>query len=108
MAYLVALALHDKAFEQSSLNTASRLLSLQVPKDEKMITVPWRDDILHKPVLRASRDSMSSISSGELHGGVTAKRLKSLGEQMGYPESVTRYWLRRLVLNAVDGLLPFS
>lgn len=40
VAYLVALALHDKAFEQSSLNTASRLLSLQVPKDEKMITVP--------------------------------------------------------------------
>ena len=65
-----------------------------------MITVPWRDDVLDTPILRASSDA---LSGAEVQGGATAKRLKSLGEKMGYPETVTWYWLRRLVLNAVDG-----
>lgn len=67
-----------------------------------MITVPWRDDILDAPILRASSDVLSGC---EVQGGATAKRLKSLGEKMGYPETVTWYWLRRLVLNSVDGAI---
>ena len=66
-----------------------------------MITVPWSDEFLDRPILRTSSDA---LSGAELQGGATAKRLKSLGEKMGYPETVTWYWLRRLVLNAVDGL----
>ena len=65
-----------------------------------MISVPWRDDILDTPILRASSDV---LSSAEVQGGATSKRLRSLGEKMGYAETVTWYWLRRLVLNAVDG-----
>lgn len=64
------------------------------------IMYPWRDDVLDTPILRASSDA---LSGAEVQGGTTAKRLKSLGEKMGYPETVTWYWLRRLVLNAVDG-----
>lgn len=65
-----------------------------------MINVAWRDDILDVPILRASSDV---LSGAEVQGAATAKRLRSLGEKMGYPETVTWYWLRRLVLNAVDG-----
>lgn len=100
VAHLVALALHDEAFQQSSLNSADRLLSLTVPRGEEMLTVPWRDEILDKPILRTTSDARCGA---ELQGGAAAKRLKSLGEKMGYPETVTWYWLRRLVLNAVDG-----
>ena len=76
------------------------MFSLTVPSGEKRITVPWRDDILNTPILRGSGDG---TRAAQLQDSVSAKRLKSLGEQMGYPQTVTWYWLRRLVLNAVDG-----
>lgn len=44
--HLAALALHDKAFQQPSLSSARRLFSLDVPRREQSITIPWRDDIL--------------------------------------------------------------
>ncbi len=53
-----------------------------------MITVPWSDDILDTPILRVSSDVRSGA---EVQGGATTKRLKSLGERMGYPETVTWY-----------------
>lgn len=96
----MALALHDKAFKLSSLRDANCLFSLTVPSGEKKITIPWRDDILDTPILRG-RDDGTKVA--QLQDSVFAKRLKSLGEQMGYPQTVTWYWLRRLVLNAVDG-----
>lgn len=100
VAHLVALALHNKAFKLPSVRDANCLFSLTVPSGEKRITIPWRDDILDTPVLRGRDDG---VRVTQLQDSVSARRLKSLGEQMGYPQTVTWYWLRRLVLNAVDG-----
>lgn len=44
----------------------------------------------------------------QLTDNVSSKRLRNLGEKMGYPETVTWYWLRRLVLNAVDGWCGYA
>nr|OQO28668.1 hypothetical protein B0A51_04779 [Rachicladosporium sp. CCFEE 5018] len=70
------------------------------PAGQKKITLHWRDDVLDKPILRTSD---GGSTEAELPTSVASKRLRSLGENMGYREPVTWYWLRRLVLNAVDG-----
>lgn len=101
VAHLIALAAHDKAFKLPSLNDINGVFSLTLPDGESKITLPWRDDIHDEPILRVSGDG---TQVAKLQSSDASKRLKSLGRQMGYREAVTWYWLRRLVLNAVDGL----
>lgn len=62
--------------------------------------IRWRDGILNTPILRGRGDG---TQAAQLQGIKSAKRLKSLGEQMGYTQTAMWYWLRRLVLNAADG-----
>ena len=86
------------------MNSADAIFSLTLPTGGKQLTLPFRDEVLHMPILRASDDG---TRAEELQGSVASKRLRSLGQQMGYREPVTWYWLRRLVLNAVDGLTTY-
>ncbi|KAK3669707.1 hypothetical protein LTR78_010390 [Recurvomyces mirabilis] len=100
VAHLVSLALHDEAFRLPALHGAQSIFDVTLPAGQKKITLHWRDDVLDKPILRTS-DGWSTET--ELPSSVASKRLRSLGEKMGYREPVTWYWLPRLVLNAVDG-----
>ncbi|KAK1041382.1 hypothetical protein LTR74_018617 [Friedmanniomyces endolithicus] len=100
VAHLISLALHDEAFRLPALHRAQSIFDVTLPAGQKKITLHWRDDVLNKPILRSSDGGATEV---ELPSSVASKRLRSLGEKMGYREPVTWYWLRRLALNAVDG-----
>ena len=86
VAYLVVLALHDNAFEQSRLNSARNIFSLTLPSRVNQITLHWRKDIVNRPILRVSSHGPRDK---ELSKSVASKRLKSLGEKKGLRETLT-------------------
>jgi hypothetical protein len=104
IAHLVGLALYDKAFQLSSLKSAHEVFSLTVLSGEKKIVLHWRDNAVNRPIIRTSSDG---ARDKELSGSLASKRLKGLGVKIRFRETLTWYYLRRLVLDAVDrSLLP--
>ncbi|KAK4615709.1 hypothetical protein CLAFUW4_09808 [Fulvia fulva] len=100
VSHLVALALDDNAFA-AGINSASDFFKIGIPDCDDMLPFPWRREILDVPVMRQTPDWKAL----ELSNGATLKRLSSLGKNIcGYKQSLTWYCLRRMVLNAVDGI----
>ena len=99
VAHLVALALHDGAFEVSSIRSAKEFFAVELEGDR--MTFHWKASVRDKPIMRTG----CNMDAEEITDGMALKRLSSLGKKtMGYKESLTWYCLRRMVLNAVDGI----
>jgi hypothetical protein len=99
VAHLVALALHDEAFEVSSIRSARDFFIVKLEGDR--MTFHWKASVRDKPIMRTG----CNMDAEEITDSMALKRLSSLGRKtMGYKESLTWYCLRRMVLNAVDGI----
>jgi len=100
VSHLLALALDDNAFA-AGISSAAEFFKIGIPDGDDMLPFPWRREILDVPIMRKTPD----LKAQELSNGATLKRLSSLGKNIcGYKESLTWYCLRRMVLNAVDGI----
>jgi hypothetical protein len=98
----MALALHDGAFKRPQLTTAHSILSLTIPGQGQQLSLSWKEDFVDRPIFRMTGDNGVGR---ELTNSAASYRLHNLGVKKGLEESLTWYSLRRIVLNAVDGIV---
>ena len=100
---LLSLATADNAFASPHIRSPADIYRLKVPARLKQLPIPWRPDILEKPILRAcSFDGVSPDRA--LQYEVFACNLRELGTKLGLQEPLTAYCFRRGSGNAVNGL----
>jgi hypothetical protein len=83
----------------SSIRSARDFFTVKLEGDR--MTFHWKASVRDKPIMRTG----CNMDAEEITDSMALKRLSSLGRKtMGYKESLTWYCLRRMVLNAVDGI----
>ena len=99
VAHLFALARRDDAFEATGIRSAKDFFAVQLEGDR--MTFHWKASVRDKPIMRVGCD----MDAEEITDSMALRRLSNLGKKtMGYKESLTWYCLRRMALNAVDGI----
>lgn len=105
VSHFIALAFHDGAFAARGLNSPDLLFGLSLTNN-KCTPIPWKEDKLSTPVFRpiegfgdeAHVSASKSLPYNTYHAWVTR-----LGEDLGFPEVLTTYCLRRATGNAING-----
>ena len=104
VSFMLALALHDKAFEAPSMSRIRNILSAKVPERKNSLRLRWRDELLSLPMFRHPEKGWTRTSNvAPLRDNVVYKTLVALGERVGFEDNLTQYSVRRETGNAVDG-----
>jgi hypothetical protein len=103
---MLALALHDEAFEASTMQKVDQIFQAEVPPHKNSRTLHWKEDMLDVPVFRQpirSEDGTRKTSPIEpLRSSTSYDYFKRLGLLTGFEHSLTHYCIRRGTGNAVD------
>ncbi|KAI0835719.1 hypothetical protein F5Y06DRAFT_305690 [Hypoxylon sp. FL0890] len=104
---ILALALHDNAFDAPSLTNASIVFSLKPPRFKNCIPLRWKASKLKTPVFRRYRKASLSKTEAMLY----SKLRDDMGNQSqdaGYEKKWTPRFARRGAANAANGDAPDS
>lgn len=99
---ILALALHDKAFDAQSLTDAFTILRLKPPRFMQCTPLRWKASKLKTPVFRRYRGATLS----ELEAMLYSKLRDDIGQQSldsGYEKKWTPRFARRGAANAANG-----
>lgn len=102
VAHMVALAIHDQAFELQKLNTTDNWLHVRLPDGQPRLTFHWRSSIRDRPIFREARDGRTTLDT-PIHASQSRYFLRRIGRNMGLEKSLKFYHIRRGVANAIDG-----
>lgn len=105
VSHFIALAFHDGAFAARGLTSPDLLFDLSLTNN-KCTPIPWKEEKLSTPIFRPIEESgdeahvsaRQSLPYQTYHAWV-----KRLGEDLGFPEVLTTYCLRRATGNAING-----
>ncbi|KAL8310445.1 hypothetical protein RB597_010330 [Gaeumannomyces tritici] len=103
---IIALALHDHAFDASSLTDASRVLGTNIPGSSESMPLRWKQSMLKIPVFR--RFGPNGVLS-DTEAMLYAKLRDDLGRQSleaGFEVCWTPKFFRRGAANAANGNAP--
>ena len=106
VSHFIALASYDKAFAVQRLTSPSLLFGLKLTNN-RCTPIPWAGEKLSTPVFRPivkSGDESYISASKCLPYNSYHKWVKRLGEDLGFPEVLTTYCLRRATGNAINGI----
>ncbi|KID97353.1 FluG domain-containing protein, partial [Metarhizium majus ARSEF 297] len=104
---ILALALHDRAFDAPSLTSASRVFESQVWGPTQCTPLRWKEEMLKMPVFRRVRGCELSTNEAMLY----SKLNYDMGRQSldsGHEKAWTPRFARRGAANAADGDAPDS
>jgi hypothetical protein len=104
---ILALALHDRAFDAPSLTNASRVFESQVWGPTQCTQLRWKEEMLKMPVFRRVRGCELSTNEAMLY----SKLNYDMGRQSldsGHEKAWTPRFARRGAANAADGELIIS
>ncbi|KAJ9419892.1 hypothetical protein FOXG_15582 [Fusarium oxysporum f. sp. lycopersici 4287] len=104
---VLALALHDNAFDAPSLTDAAAIFRLQPPRFKHCIPLRWKKSILKTPIFRRYRGT--ELSAGETM--LYSKLRDDIGQQSldsGHERKWTPRFARRGAGNAANGDAPDS
>ena len=99
---IIALALHDEAFDAPSLTNASRVLGARVWGPRQSIPLRWKESMLKRPIFRRIRHSTLSSDEAMLY----SKLNYDMGRQSqdsGFEKAWTPRFARRGAANAANG-----
>ncbi|KAI9717340.1 MAG: hypothetical protein M1828_007228 [Chrysothrix sp. TS-e1954] len=107
IAHMLALALHDDAFEASSLSQVKQIFNVNVPSQKKSVTLWWKDEKENIPVLRQAAPTNAGRRTSAklpLTSAASSRALSRLGMKVGLEHRLQHYSVRRGTGNAVDGV----
>lgn len=88
--HLIALAVHDNAFESDL--TVKRIMEAKLPDGQELLTFQWKAEFRNRPVFRMrGKDG----AERELRSSCVAYRVMRLGEQAGLKHKISPYCGRR-------------
>ena len=100
---IIALALHDRAFDAPSLTDATSILDKKVRGQTECIPLRWKEEKLKVPVFRRIRGSTLSDNEAMLY----SKLNYDIGRQSldsGHEKAWTPRFARRGAANAANGM----
>jgi hypothetical protein len=116
LTHLLALAIHDQAFEVEAFRTSpAKIFHCEIPLHKKCLALKWRAEILDNPIFRQPTKSTgvksasvwSTPQTAPLKSSTWLRYLKRLGLNAGLEHPFTQYSIRRGALDAINGKLTF-
>ena len=104
---MLAIALHDDAFEASSMRHVRRIFRVGVPPEKKSVTLWWKKEMENIPILRQPTRQRTSEEL-PLTSATTSRALTRLGRKTGFEQPLQHYSVRRGTGNAVDSEFSMS
>lgn len=104
--HLLALAVHDKAFEVNAINRdPSNIFRIKIPEYRNSLRLSWKSSIANIPLFRQPENCAGvwiTSATQPLKSSTWRRYLKGLGISAGLEHPFTQYVIRRGLMNTVN------